>query len=105
MSQDDEVKKKQKEAMKQLRTARKEWTTNASSAVKKQRKALKAIKGHLENQPATVPEISQATGIPSDRVLWYLATLKKYGGIMEGEKDSGYFRYVLVETEVEKTTE
>jgi hypothetical protein len=52
-----------------------------------------------------VPEISQATGIPSDRVLWYLATLKKYGGIIEGEKDSGYFRYVLVETEVEKTTE
>ena len=105
MSQDDEVKKKRKEAMKQLRTARKEWTTKASSVVKEQKKALKAIKGHLENQPATVPEISQAVGIPSDRVLWYLATLKKYGDIIEGEKDGGYFRYVLVESAVEKAAE
>ena len=105
MSQDDEVKKKRKEAMKQLRTARKEWVTNASSVIKEQKKVLKSIKGHLENQPATVPEISQATGISSDRILWYLATLKKYGGIIEGDKDGGYFRYVLAESAAEQTTE
>jgi hypothetical protein len=52
-----------------------------------------------------VPEISKATGIPSDRVLWYLATLKKYGDIIEGDKDGSYFRYVLAESEVEKTAE
>jgi predicted transcriptional regulator len=105
MSQDDKVEKKKKEAMKKLRKDRKKWTTKASTQVKEQKKILKAIKGHLENQPATVPEISRATGIPSDRVLWYLATLKTYGGITEGEKDGGYFRYVLVENEVEKTAE
>jgi hypothetical protein len=44
MSQDDEVKKKQKEAMKQLRTARKKWTTNASSVVKKTEKGTKGHK-------------------------------------------------------------
>ena len=102
MSQDDDVKKKRKEAVKQLRTARKEWTTKASSMVKEQKKVLKAIKGYLENQPATVPEISKVTGVSSDRVLWYLATLKKYGDIIEGEKDGGYFRYVLIEREIEK---
>jgi len=105
MSHDDEIKKKKKEAMKKLRNDRKEWITKASSVVKEQKKILKAIKGHLENQPATVPEISKAAGIPSDRVLWYLATLKKYGDIIEGEKDGGYFRYVLAESEVEKTDE
>ena len=105
MSHDDEIKKKKKEAMKQLRNDRKEWITKASSVVKEQKKILKAIKGHLENQPATVPEISKAAGIPSDRVLWYLATLKKYGDIIEGEKDGGYFRYVLAESAVEKTAE
>jgi DNA-directed RNA polymerase sigma subunit (sigma70/sigma32) len=78
MSHDDEIKKKKKEAMKKLREDRKEWITKASTIVKEQKTILKAIKGHLENQPATVPEISKATGIPSDRVLWYLATLKKY---------------------------
>ncbi|MBU1161303.1 MAG: helix-turn-helix domain-containing protein [Proteobacteria bacterium] len=105
MSHDDEIKKKKKEAMKKLRNDRKEWITKASSVVKEQKKILKAIKGHLENQPATVPEISKAAGIPSDRVLWYLATLKKYGDIIEGEKDGGYFRYVLAESAVEKTAE
>ena len=105
MSHDDEIKKKKKEAMKKLREDRKEWIAKASTIVKEQKKILKAIKGHLENQPATVPEISKAIGIPSDRVLWYLATMKKYGDIIEGEKDGGYFRYVLAKSEVEKTAE
>jgi DNA-directed RNA polymerase sigma subunit (sigma70/sigma32) len=105
MSHDDEIKKKKKEAMKKLREDRKEWITKASTIVKEQKTILKAIKGHLDNQPATVPEISKATGIPSDRVLWYLATLKKYGDIIEEDKDGGYFRYVLAESEVEKTAE
>jgi predicted transcriptional regulator len=105
MSHDNEIKKKKKEAMKKLRSDRKEWITQASTMFKEQKKILKTIKGHLENQPATVPEISQTTGIPSDRVLWYLATLKKYGDIIEGEKDGGYFRYVLAESAVEKTAE
>jgi len=105
MNHDDEIKKKKKEAMKKLRNDRKEWITKASTMVKEQKTILKAIKGHLENQPATVPEISEAVGIPSDKVLWYLATLKKYGNIIEGEKNNGYFRYVLAETEVEKAAE
>lgn len=100
-----EIKKKKKEAMRKLLSDRKEWVIKASTMVKEQRKILKAIKGHLENQPATVPEISKATGIPSDRVLWYLATLKKYGDIIEGEKDGGYFRYELAESAVEKIAE
>ena len=104
MSQDDDVKKK-KEAMKQLRKDRKEWIIQASAMAKEQKKILKAIKGYLENQPATVPEISQETQIPSDRVLWYLATLKKYGDIIEGDKYGGYFRYMLAESKNEKTIE
>jgi predicted transcriptional regulator len=105
MNPDDEIRKKKKEIMKQLRSDRKEWVTKASTIVKEQKKERKAIKGHLENQPATVPEISDATGIPSDRVLWYLATFKKYGEIVEGEKDGGYFRYVLNESAVEEAAE
>ena len=105
MNREDEIMKKKKEAMKQLRGDRKEWITMATNVVKAQRKEQKAIKKHLENQPATVPEITEATGIPSDRVLWYLATLKKYGDIIEGEKDGSYFRYVLTKSAVEETEE
>lgn len=95
MSHDDDLKKKKKKAMKRLRDDRKKWIVKAAGRVQKQNKERKAIKEHLENQPATVTEISKATGIPSDRVLWYLATLKKYGDLIEGEKDGSYFRYML----------
>jgi hypothetical protein len=33
--------------------------------------------------------------LPASEVLWYVATLKKYGEILEGPKDGGYFRYRL----------
>ena len=105
MSHDDDIKKKKKEAMKELRSHRKEWITNASKIVKEQKKILKAIKEYLGNQPATVPEIANATGISPGKILWYLATLKKYGDIIEGEKDGGYFRYILVERDVKNTSE
>ena len=105
MNRDDEIKNKKKEAMKKLRKDRNKWITQATKIVKEQRKEREAIKGHLENEPATVPEISKAAGIPPDRVLWYLATLKKYGEIIEGKKDGGYFRYELAESAVEKADE
>ena len=85
-----------KEAMKALRRSRKAWITKASSRVKAQKKALKAIKGQLENRACTVPELAAATGMPADEVLWYMAALKKYGEVVEAEKCGGYFRYTLV---------
>ena len=81
--------------MKELRSVRKEWITRASARLKEQKKNLKAIKGHLEEGPGTVPRIAEATGISPDRVLWYIAALKKYGEISEAEKDGSYFRYIL----------
>ena len=77
--------------MKELRSVRKEWITRASARLKEQKKNLKAIKGHLEEGPGTVPRIAEATGISPDRVLWYIAALKKYGEISEAEKDGSYF--------------
>ncbi len=97
MSQNDQDKKAKREALKKLRNSRKKWITRAAAKVKEQKKALKAIKGQLKEGVETVPRIAEATGIPADRVLWYIAALKKYGEISEAEKDGGYFRYVLIE--------
>jgi predicted transcriptional regulator len=97
MSQIDQDKKAKREALKKLRNSRKEWITGAVAKVKEQKKALKAIKGQLKEGVETVPRIAEATGIPADRVLWYIAALKKYGEIGESEKDGSYFRYVLTE--------
>ncbi len=95
MSKDDAEKKQKKEAMKKLRVARKQWIAGASAKIRTHKKAIKLIKEQLENEAATIPELAQTTGMPSDQVLWYMATLKKYGEIVEGDKDGSYFKYAL----------
>ena len=84
-----------KEALKKLKGARKEQIAAATARMKEQRRAVKAIKAHLEGTELTVPEIAAATDLPVSEVLWYVATLKKYGEILEGAKDGSYYRYRL----------
>ena len=95
MSDTPEANDSRKEALKALKAARKEQIAAATIRMKEQRKAVKAIKEHLEGAELTVPEIAAATGLPASEVLWYVATLKKYGEILEGPKDGGYYRYKL----------
>jgi len=90
-------KKEKKEAMKKLRRSRSVWIKKASATVKSQKKLLKSIKGQLEKGAGTIPELAEAIGMPTHEVLWFMAALKKYGEIVEAEKDGGYFRYALTE--------
>jgi hypothetical protein len=82
-------------ALKKLKAARQEQIAAATSRMKEQRRAVKAIKEHLVGAELTVPEMAAATGLPASEVLWYVASLKKYGEILEGPKDGSYFRYRL----------
>ena len=97
MTEANEENRVQKEAIKKLREARKVKITAAKARMKEQRKTIKAIKEQLKDSPLTVPEIAAATGIEPSHVLWFLAALKKYGQILEGEKDGSYFQFRLVE--------
>jgi hypothetical protein len=86
-----------KEALKKLRESRKEQIAAATARMKKHRKAVKAIREHLAGVELTVPEIATATGLLPSEVLWYVASLKKYGEILEGPKAGDYYRYRLGE--------
>ena len=97
MNEVSEEKTEKKEAMKKLRKSRKHIIKATSARVKENRKAIKAIREQLQDEARTVPEIAEATGFASAEVLWFIATLKKYGEIVEGDKDGGYFRYYLVD--------
>jgi predicted Rossmann fold nucleotide-binding protein DprA/Smf involved in DNA uptake len=85
----------EKEALKKLKAARKDRIAAATGRMKVQRQALKAIKARLADLELTVPEIAEGTGLPVSEVLWYVATMKKYGEILEGPKAGGYYRYRL----------
>jgi hypothetical protein len=82
-------------SLKKLRQARRQAIAAAAARVKEQRRALKAIRTSLAGAELTVPELAAATGLPASEVLWYLATLKKYGDILEGPQAGSYFRYRL----------
>ncbi len=98
MGQTEEEKKTQKEAMKELRKSRKQFIKASAVRLKEQNKTIKAIKEQIKDDPKTVPEISQAAGIPSSEVLWYIATMKKFGEVLETEQDDAYFRYGLADS-------
>jgi predicted Rossmann fold nucleotide-binding protein DprA/Smf involved in DNA uptake len=101
IDQDQDIRKN---AFKALRQFRKKEISEISKRVKEQRQTVNAIMESLKDQAATVPEIAQMTGISPDNILWYLATLKKYGKITETEKVDGYYRYDLSEGKNDAST-
>ena len=87
-----------KEAMKRLRQERKQWISKAAAAVSTQKEAQKTIREFLGKASATIPQIAEETGIPSHEVLWFIATMKKYGEVVESGPDGSYYRYAAVTT-------
>jgi predicted transcriptional regulator len=90
-----EAKRNDKSALKQLRQERAAFVEKAREKIKIQNKELKAIKAQITTESKTVPEIATATGMLTDRVMKYISTLRKYGQVIESDKDGDYFRYQL----------
>jgi len=62
---------------------------------RQQAKTHKLLTAALKDGPKTVPEVAQASGLPTHEVLWYLMGMKKYGQVVEGEERDGYHEYAL----------
>lgn len=90
-----EKKKIDKEALKKLREERRFWVEKAKKSIKAQSEIIKQIKAQIADTAKTIPEIAQATDMSTSQVLLYIAGLKKYGVVVEGEKDGDYFKYHL----------
>lgn len=87
---------KDKDKLKQLREERKAYIQKAKEMIKEQNKIVKKIKEQLGEGPKTVPEISRQTDLPTWEVMWFIASMKKYGMVAEGDKDGDYFKYELI---------
>lgn len=81
------------ELLKRLRAERANAITRARKLLQEQRRVVSAIENALESGPKTVPEIAALTSIPAREVLWWIASLKKYGFVAEEEKRDSYFAY------------
>lgn len=96
MKKDESSAKEDKEKLKALREERKTLLDRNKERLKKQNQEVNLVKKGLKDRPLTVPELAAATGLASDKALWYVSALKKYGEIAEGELTGAYFKYILV---------
>ena len=85
----------EKEALKQLREARRETVAKARQTIKTQNRDFKQIRDFLQQGARTVPEIAAAVGMSTSQVMQYVAGMKKYGLLVEGAKQDDYYTYEL----------
>lgn len=71
------------ERLKRLRAEHAETVTRTQALLKEQKRVQKEICQFIRENPKTVPEIAEAVDMPSNEVLWYLASYKKYGIVVE----------------------
>ena len=83
------------EALKELREERRVWVENAKKSIKVQNQIIKQIQSQISDAAKTIPDIARAIDMPTSQVLLYIAGLKKYGMVVEGEKNGDYFSYQL----------
>ena len=101
-SESKEKDDKRKQATRILADLRKQNSSKVKKAqelLKEQQTIRKALRRFLLNAPHSVPQLSSATKIPADIVLWHIAAMKKYGIVEEAGMDeaSEYYLYSLTD--------
>ena len=83
--------------LKRLRAEHAETVARTQALLKEQKRVQKEICQFIRENSKTVPEIAEAVNMPSDEVLWYLASYKKYGIVVEDGMCADYPLYKKAE--------
>ncbi len=86
----------QKQALAALRARLGRVSDEKRQAQKHLLSARKAILKMLESQPSTIPQIAEALNMPSDKALWHVTGMRKYGKVAEAGEDGDYPLYAPV---------
>lgn len=82
-------------ALKARKESLRQQVRRAVELVRTQNQEIKALRRALAAGPADPPSLAAATGLDPQRVLWLLASLRKYGQVVELDRQGSYFRYAL----------
>ena len=85
------------EMLKRLRTTHAESVKRAQALLKEQKHMQEELCALFRERPRTVPEVAQATGLPTEKVLWFLAAMRKYGLVVEAGMCGDYPLYKKAE--------
>jgi predicted transcriptional regulator len=85
------------EMLKHLREQHAETVTRTQVLLKEQKRVQQEICKSIRETPKTVPQIAEEIGMPAHEVLWYVASFRKYGLIVEKGMCADYPLYQKVE--------
>ena len=85
------------EMLKRLRSEHAATVERTQALLKEQKRVQQEICKVLRETPKTVPEVAEAINMPAHEVLWYMASFKKYGLIVETGMCADYPLYQKVE--------
>jgi predicted transcriptional regulator len=85
------------EMLKQLRKEHAATVERTQALLKVQKRVQQEICQFIRENPKTVPEIAEAIGMPAHEVLWYVASFKKYGLLVENGMCADYPLYQKAE--------
>lgn len=85
------------EMLKRLRAQHAETVARTQVLLKEQKRIQQETCKLLRENPKTVPEVAEALDMPAHEVLWYIASFKKYGLIVENGMCEDYPLYQKAE--------
>jgi predicted transcriptional regulator len=85
------------EMLKRLREQHAATVERTQALLKEQKRVQQEICKVLRDKPMTVPEVATAINMPAHEVLWYMASFKKYGLIVEKGMCADYPLYQKAE--------
>ncbi len=87
--------------LKRLREQHAETVARTQALLKEQKRVQQEICKFLRDTPKSVPEVAEAIGMPANEVLWYMASFKKYGLVVEKGMCGDYPLYQKAEEKKE----
>ncbi len=85
------------EMLKRLREQHAATVERTQALLKEQKRVQQEICKVLRDKPMTVPEVATEINMPAHEVLWYMASFKKYGLIVEKGMCADYPLYQKAE--------
>ena len=85
------------EMLKRLREQHAATVERTQALLKEQKRVQQVICQALRDKPMTVPEVAAAVNLPASEVVWYMASFKKYGMIVEKGMCADYPLYQKAE--------
>ena len=89
--------KKRTETLKRLREEHEQTVERTQELLREQNSIRKQIRQAMADGPKTVPELTAATQLPGEVVMWHITAMKKYNLIAEIGMSESFYQYQLME--------